>query len=109
MAKRASLLNTLEKNKEFILIIIGVVLLLFILLKCMNIFGRNDIEDEDIDNEDDDDEDVGDDDVGDEDDIDDEDVGDESVGVPTQESVEMASNGAVAASDNDTVVEGYYS
>ena len=109
MAKSASFLNTLEKNKEFILIIIGVVLLLLIVLKCMNknVLGGN----KEVDEEEDDDLEDEDEDLEDEDELN---VEDDlplglPVGSPGEENVEMASNGAVAAADSENIVEGYYS
>ena len=134
MAKSASLLNTLKKNKEFIFIVLGVALLLFIVVRCINknvynILSMNkEVDEEDEEDEDDEDE---------EDEDDDEEEDDEEddlainkllpgpkgipeapvkevpvnevplVGAPAEENVEMASNGAAAT--GDSVVEGYYS
>lgn len=130
MAKSASLLNTLKKNKEFIFIVLGVALLLFIVVRCINknvynILSMNkevDKEDEEEEEEDDEDDE--------EEDDDDDDLAINKllpgpkgipeapvkevpvnevplVGAPAEENVEMASNGAAAT--GDSVVEGYYS
>ena len=122
MAKNASLLNTLKKNKEFIFIVLGVALLLFIVVRCMNknvynILSMNkEVDDDDKEDEEEEDED---DDLA----IDKLLPGPKGlqeaqvkevpvnkvplVGAPAEENVEMASNGAAAT--GDSVVEGYYS
>lgn len=91
-----SLLKILKENKEFIIIVIGLILVIFLVVLCMN-KGNNKVEydDDDVDEDDDD--------LDDDLDVDDDD--DELVGSPG-DNVDMASNGAAVG---DNVVEGYYS
>lgn len=113
MVKKAtSFLKMLQKNKEFILLSVGIALLLFIIVKCMSkqTFNIMEVADEELGEE-----------------LDEEVQNELSklgtmdpsgptdlpaekialVGAPEKENVEMASNGA--SSTGETVIEGYYS